>query len=811
MSHLDALWETASEVAGPDFKLNPAEAFVFGGAVLLHDAGLCAAAYRGGLDEIKRSVEWRDCAAQLLKAEGYEPTDQLVEAPPVALADEILFAVLRDRHASQAELLATMSWPNPENSTGNYSLISSDDLRTHYGESIGQIAHSHHWPISRVENELQSEIPAVALSQISVPSDWVVDCRKIACLLRVADAAHIDARRAPRQYRIIASPTAVSKLHWIFQERLGKPRLDPSCGALRYGSGKKFELVDADAWWLCFDTIQMIDQELHDSDKLLQALRLPRFAATRVLDAETASALARHIQPNGWVPVDARVKISDVTSMVRNFGGARLYGKNPSIALRELIQNAADGVRARRKLERAPSIGKIIVRLVERKDGIYLEVEDDGVGMSEFVLTGPLLDFGNSFWRHADLRREWPGLAGSSFRPTGKFGIGFFSTFMLGDQVTVTSRKCVEGLGCARTLEFRHGLNLRPILRSADDYSCLLHGGTCVAVKLNENCHQGDKLLYAGSSWEDAEPKELSKIVQLLSPSLDVDVWVESSSSSASKVISASDWQHIDADELLIRTSRDSSDNPGVAKLIRPILNADGRLIGRAALGVSGFYRERDVSVITVGGLRAGRLEGIVGLFEGTTDELSRNGATILASPEDLEPWAREQEKLQAALKVPVHDEGGAAQIIMSLGVTPNSLRWVSLENETMSTSDFSDRVTSMQELIVTKAVANSSFAFTTLQDDFTAKQLLDEFVPGKNVAQYLGDAYSNFDTLESEEDYLIERGKSLPLSSAPLVNLILRIVIESWGKFNLRLLNHAPVGKIGTHDVMRSCCLLTR
>jgi hypothetical protein len=57
-THLDALWETSSIVARPGITLNPAEAFVFGGAILLHDAAMTLAAYPGGLAELKSSAAW---------------------------------------------------------------------------------------------------------------------------------------------------------------------------------------------------------------------------------------------------------------------------------------------------------------------------------------------------------------------------------------------------------------------------------------------------------------------------------------------------------------------------------------------------------------------------------------------------------------------------------------------------------------------------------------------------------------------------------------------------------------------------------
>ena len=48
------------------------------------------------------------------------------------------------------------------------------------------------------------------------------------------------------------------------------------------------------------------------------------------------------------------------------------------------------------------------------------------MGMSEQVLTGPLLDFGNSFWGSTLASQEFPGLIASGMKAAGRFGIGFF-------------------------------------------------------------------------------------------------------------------------------------------------------------------------------------------------------------------------------------------------------------------------------------------------------------------------------------------------------------------------------------------------
>ena len=64
ISHLDALWDTASSVAEGAVNVNSAEAFVLGASILLHDAAMSLAAYPGGLAEVRTTVAWKDAVAR---------------------------------------------------------------------------------------------------------------------------------------------------------------------------------------------------------------------------------------------------------------------------------------------------------------------------------------------------------------------------------------------------------------------------------------------------------------------------------------------------------------------------------------------------------------------------------------------------------------------------------------------------------------------------------------------------------------------------------------------------------------------------
>jgi hypothetical protein len=445
VTHLDALWETASLVAEPNLALNPPEAFVMGGAILLHDAAMTLAAYPGGLAELKQTTKWADIAA--IYAGGTS-----IDNPPPEVEARIKIEVLRQLHAEKAQDLPTQAWRTNADSDQAIFLIDQPELRRFYGRTIGILAHSHWWPISKVERELSRFLGALPPHTRSE-----VDLLKLAALLRVADVLHLDRRRAPFFSRVLENPSGLSADHWKFQERLAFPRLLDD--ALIFTSGEAFELTDAGAWWLAFDTLTMADRELVDADRLLRSHDRAGLAARRVDGVGNPSEMARHIPVSGWRPVDTRLRVSDIPKIVRIFGGERLYGREPTVPLRELLQNAIDAVQARRLLQGRPSDwGLITVELTNREDGIWLSVEDTGIGMSEAVLTGSLLDFGASFWGSTRMVEEFPGLAAKGMASLGKFGIGFFSVFMLGDHVRVITRRPDRAESDALLLEFQDGI-----------------------------------------------------------------------------------------------------------------------------------------------------------------------------------------------------------------------------------------------------------------------------------------------------------------------------------------------------------------
>lgn len=650
ISHLDALWRVADEIAGPDYPLNPAEAFVLGGAFLLHDAAHVLAAYDDGLAGIKGSVEWKDLVAQR-----FEDIEPAIGSPPERSA---VFQVLRHLHAKQAHQLAKLSWKVP--STGErIHLLEHIDLRDYYGDLIGEIAESHHWPAHRVaETFKQRHVNAPAFL---VPASWDIDPLKVAFLLRTSDAAHIDGQRAPWFLFALRQPGGISQLHWQFQAKMGQPaRTDR--GELRLSSGSPFETKDREVWWLAYEAACMIDRELHDAQALMRDAGRKPFATASVEHGTSPEAFATNVRTAGWEPVNVAPKIGDVANVIASLGGATLYGDRPELALRELIQNAADAVRALRALgEIGQKEGEIEVALARDRDVTWLHVTDTGVGMSRYVLTEVLLDFGNSFWSSESLRNELPGLASKGFKAIGRFGIGFFSVFMLGRKVVVTSRRFKKSSGDNSDqwlLEFGNGLDGRPTLRRPSPTEELRRFGTTVSVALDDNTLMklleglrdpiGDVFtsIFPTPTTAAARRAAVTKrvnsgifnvLVASICPALDIKVCVKVANSEAEVVVNPDDWEKMAPAMLLGRVHPRDRDMD--RQRLIDLRERSGFLAGR--IGYRNGYLSH--AITTHRGLQSGTVPRLIGVVLGHNNmDLARSESLPIASHDAWERWAEE-------------------------------------------------------------------------------------------------------------------------------------------------------------------------
>lgn len=644
ITHLDSLWDTASLITGENYPINPLEGFILGSAILIHDSALCFEAYENGKIGLRETLQWKDAYA---------------ESQDENAAD---FIALRELHAKQAENLLHKSWADPDGKSTLY-LLENQTLRKHFGKLIGQIASSHHWDIESLTQNLsiqQNTLP-------EYPREWRIDPIKLACIIRCADAAHIDNLRAPDFLHALLKRNGISLNHWLAQNKLAKvdlDMLDSEKETLLFTSTIDFPEEEADSWFVVYDAICIVDKEIKSCNSLLHNRDSNLvFKIKNVKGIASPEKLASYIKVNNWKPCSAQVHVGNVERLIQNLGGEMLYGSGNDllgVVIRELIQNSRDSIKARLYVDNSFE-GKIKINIEVIENDTWLTIEDNGIGMSERVLTGPLLDFGTSFWTSNLIKSEFPGLRSSGFKSIGKFGIGFYSVFMIATQVYVASRNWNEGLSETHLLKFEKGLTLRPILKKGKLDRFQSSVSTQVRIKVKQGLISEDLMMEIKTNRMGSTNfyVPFSKYLSALCSGLDVSLYYSENNKSEIKIHEHLESTNFKVQEWLKDISfaeyrNDHDVNNYISQnshRLRPICE-NGQLYGLAAISTFVNRNQDFLSISTVGGLansvhsRDG--ERYIGFIDYLPNSAKREIGKYAVSEQVINDWAVSQlEELQ--------------------------------------------------------------------------------------------------------------------------------------------------------------------
>lgn len=503
-----------------------------------------------------------------------------------------------------------------------------------------------------------------------------------------------------------------------------------------FESTRPFRREEADAWWVCLDTLRAADRELRAVDALLVDTRAGfRFAAKSVAGVDDPRRLAELVHTDAWTPVDARLHVSDLAGLVERLGGRQLYGDDPHVSLRELIQNAQDAVRARAAFA-TTGLGSVLVSEGLDGDGRWLAISDDGVGMPVETLTGSLLDFGISGWQSHELADRLPGLLSRGFRPTGRFGIGFTSVFMGNQRVQVVSRALDASAADTNVLEFFNGAVGRPLLRPANAGERLPGPGTTVRIwpTANEASQR--------AAWNTSLLDDLGHLTAWLCPATQTDLKIRRRRSSP-RVARAGDWVRLDPTRLLRRIAGNADlhlrgwRRDSVVDRIRPMYQ-DGAIVGRAAL----LSYTGQLGVMTVGGFRVASVDHVAGVVVGHAPNLARDTAVPVATRATLSAWATEQRDLLCELMPEERDASRWAALLHALDVPPGKL----------PICRTADGPLTYDELVVWSQPRDRIVLFDDADnyvEDLSVMQRMD-LTPAPNVVAYSSEAFGSLSWFEN-------------------------------------------------------------
>lgn len=643
ISHVDSLWQTASVIIGREnYPITPLEGYVLGCSFLFHDAALCYEAY-GGKDKLRLRKEWKDYFADEQNNSEKSAEDKELDTD---------FMTIRFLHGTFASEMVTKTFEQDNGTT--FHIIKDADLRKHLGTLIGSIAASHHWNISDIKIKLDLQINAMA----GYPANWRIEPRKLACIIRCADAAHIDSGRAPEYLFKVLAINGVSFDHWNAQNHLSQ--IDCNINNPHQAiitSTLHFKEDDFASWNVAYDAIHILDKEIKSSNKLLAEINSDLcFKITEIAGASSRETLSEYLHTEGWTPCSASIHIADVKSLIERLGGSHLYGERDQIlvVLRELIQNARDAVKARTYVDEYfdHKDARINIEVEKEANNYWISVSDNGIGMNRDTITSSLLDFGTSFWASDLAKIQYPGLRSSSFRSVGKFGIGFYSVFMVASEVRVESRRYDSSHEDSIILKFPNGLSLTPIMAP-------IKGNTGYNTKVKFKINPAVFQWTGGYEIESLEGNSIdvpfSTVLSSVCAGLDVDVYyqqvgearlkihtdIASSNFDKRKWLRDISYADILEDEALDEFIEDNY------SLLEPIMEG-AQLVGLAALSTWNGRLDSFLNMNTMGGLtnRVHYRHGLdyIGYMDYIPTSANRNNSpTKVAKDETLIKWANHQ------------------------------------------------------------------------------------------------------------------------------------------------------------------------
>lgn len=161
-----------------------------------------------------------------------------------------------------------------------------------------------------------------------------------------------------------------------------------------------------------------------------------------------------------------------------------LYGEDPKYGIRELLQNSIDAIKEREYLlqnadQKQHYVGLVSFTIEIKDESVFLEIKDNGIGMTKYTLINYFFRAGASFRKSMAWKKNFVHEGKVKVIKTGRFGVGVLAAFLIGDEFELTTRYFSESQG----YYCKAALNAKQIeLLKKDD--CL--EGTMIRIKLKE-------------------------------------------------------------------------------------------------------------------------------------------------------------------------------------------------------------------------------------------------------------------------------------------------------------------------------------
>jgi molecular chaperone HtpG len=318
-------------------------------------------------------------------------------------------------------------------------------------------------------------------------------------LLRVADYLQIDRQRAPAVLLQLRNPQSpVSVQEWAKHRAVLHvgPGTDPRAKVVTVDKSITLPL-----YLQLRELISGLQAELDHSTAVLDEV----YGTHTQLGLDRLGLAIRRVDSNLQKPAfrDSLLYVPEHTGFTADPNLLTLlveplYGNEPSVGVRELIQNAVDAVReleawcrthgtSPESLDLPEQDGDVLLEFVKRENGTwFLRVRDRGIGMTSETIQNYFLRAGASFRRSTEWSEEFLDDEGKSrVMRAGRFGIGAFAVFLIGPTFKLTTRRAGRDTSCGYALQASEETELIEIRRVAG-----MPVGTTIEVEISTDSVQ---------------------------------------------------------------------------------------------------------------------------------------------------------------------------------------------------------------------------------------------------------------------------------------------------------------------------------
>jgi hypothetical protein len=404
---------------------------------------------------------------------------------------------LRRHHHRLAHEIALYGVPGPK----GYELkLPVKEETKHIVDLAGVVARSHGLPIRSCHDYLKDKYSNVRDFKRVHPVFLMA-------LLRIADILQLQSERAPRQVekvRKLRSPEsqrewemhqAIKDINWtVYPETIFIHAEPPNAKTYLRIKQRLSQIQDElDSSWTVMSEAYYAEESLRELGLKIRRIRS---------NLDEKEEFAKKVE---YIPCQASFEVAD-TDLLKLLIGP-LYGERPEIGIRELMQNSIDAVmEVREYRKKHPELkdveftkqdAEVVVSIDEEEDEWWVTVSDQGIGMTLDTVRNYFLKAGASLRRSEIWRKTFEDEQGKSrVLRSGRFGIGILAAFLLGNEISLSTRHIneAEDNGIAFTAELdAEAIELKRIKRPV---------GTTIRVRISSEVK--DALL---GGWDEKEGK----------------------------------------------------------------------------------------------------------------------------------------------------------------------------------------------------------------------------------------------------------------------------------------------------------------